>query len=59
MQDETPNDLISTTEAAKLLGLTSETIRKWVAAGKVQGYRVGRLIKVSRAAVLGAVEPIN
>lgn len=59
MQDETPNDLISTTEAGKLLSLTPETIRQWVATGKVQGYRVGRLIKVSRAAVLSAVKPIN
>lgn len=59
MQEETPNDLISTTAAAKLLGLTSETIRQWVAAEKVQGYRVGRLIKVSRAEVLGTVKPIN
>lgn len=59
MQDETPNDLISTTAAGKLLSLTPETIRQWVASGKVQGYRVGRLIKVSRAEVLGTVKPIN
>jgi excisionase family DNA binding protein len=59
MQDETPNDLISTTKAAKLLGLTSETVRQWVASGKIHGYRVGRLIKVSQAEVLGSVKPIN
>lgn len=59
MQVETPNDLISTTAAGKLLSLTPETIRQWVTSGKVQGYRVGRLIKVSRAAVLGTVKPIN
>ena len=59
MQVETPNDLISTTAAGKLLSLTPETIRQWVASGKVKGYRVGRLIKVSRAEVLGTVKPIN
>lgn len=59
MSDEKPRDLIGTTAAGELLGLTSETIRKWVAAGKVRGFRVGRLIKVSETEVLAAAQPID
>ncbi|MET9392431.1 helix-turn-helix domain-containing protein [Streptomyces sp. NPDC006624] len=59
MSDETPADLIRTREAARLLGLTPQTIRQWVADGKLNGYRVGRLIKVSRAEVLASAKPID
>lgn len=59
MPDETPTDLIGTKAAAKLLGLTPQTIRAWVADGKITGYRVGRLIKVSEAEVRAAAQPIT
>ncbi|MFD8519351.1 helix-turn-helix domain-containing protein [Streptomyces capillispiralis] len=59
MPDETPTDLIGTKEGAKLLGLTPQTIRQWVVDGKLHGYRVGRLIKVSRAEVLASAKPID
>lgn len=55
----TPTDLIGTTEAARLLGLTSQTIRQWVADGRLKGYRVGRLTKVSRAEVVASARPIG
>lgn len=59
MPSETPTDLIRTAEAAELLGCHIATIRNWVRAGKVQGYQVGRLIKVSRAELLAYARPIN
>ena len=34
-------DLISATEAAALLGLTSRTIRRYAAEGKLEGYKTG------------------
>ena len=59
MPDETPADLIGTAAAARLLGLTPQTIRQWVSDGKLSGYKVGRLIKVSEAEVRAAAKPID
>ncbi|MGW3022460.1 helix-turn-helix domain-containing protein [Streptomyces sp. NPDC001221] len=59
MPSETPTDLIRTAEAAELLSVSIWTVRNWVKAGKVQGYQVGRLIKVSRAELLAYARPIS
>lgn len=59
MTDQTPDDLIRTAEAAKLLGITPQTIRAWVSAGRLTGYRVGRLTKVSKAEVLASARRIE
>lgn len=34
-------DLISATEAAAILGLTSRTIRRYATEGKLEGYKTG------------------
>ena len=31
---------ISTTEAARLLGVTTNTVRRWVKAGKIRGKKI-------------------
>lgn len=59
MPSETPTDLIRTAEAAELLGCHVTTIRNWIRAGWVQGYKVGRLIKVSRSELLAYAKPIS
>jgi excisionase family DNA binding protein len=41
-----PAVLISTTRAATRLGVTPNTIRKFIMAGKLKGYQVGRLVKL-------------
>ena len=46
-------DLIPSSEAGKILGVTSRTIRKWVSKGTLPGYRSGsRLVLVPKVAVL-------
>jgi excisionase family DNA binding protein len=41
--------LISLHEAGELLGVSEKTIRRYVAAGRITGYRLGpRLIRVDR-----------
>ncbi|BBX30941.1 hypothetical protein MMAGJ_02230 [Mycolicibacterium mageritense] len=39
-------DLISTTETAKRLGVTSNMVRTLVADGHLIGYRIGRVVRI-------------
>jgi excisionase family DNA binding protein len=59
MSDQLPDDLISTKAAGTLLGVSPWTIRRMVDAGRLHGYRVGRLVRVSRSEVLASVRPIE
>lgn len=59
MPDQIPDDLISTKVAATLLGVSPWTVRRMVDAGSLHGYRVGRLVRVSRSEVLASAQPIE
>lgn len=39
-------ELISTTKAAKLLNVSPNTVRTFIADGRFKAYKVGRLIKL-------------
>lgn len=53
----THSDLISTDDAAPLLGLKSRnTVIRLVNAGELTGYRIGHALKVDRASVLAYLE---
>ena len=39
-------DLLTTTEAGDLLGVSGQTIKNWVRQGRLRGYRVGSRIMV-------------
>lgn len=43
--------LISTTKAAALLNVSPNTVRSFIADGKLKSYKVGRLIKVDAAEI--------
>jgi len=44
--------LLTLSDAADILGCSSKTIRRYIAAGRLTGYRVGpRLVRVSADAV--------
>jgi excisionase family DNA binding protein len=43
--------LISTTKAAEVLNVSPNTIRSFIADGKLKGYQVGRLIKLNATEV--------
>ena len=38
-------------ESARLLGFSERTIRRWLRAGRLTGYRVGGRIRIARSAV--------
>jgi excisionase family DNA binding protein len=54
-----PTDLIRILDAARLIDTHPGTIRRWLRSGRLRGYRrVGRYL-VSKADVLGLVQPID
>lgn len=46
-----PRKLISTIKAAEILDVSPNTVRKFIADGKLKGYNVGRLLKLDAAEV--------
>jgi excisionase family DNA binding protein len=51
-------NLISLKTAAALIDVDSKTIRNWIAAGDIAGYRInGRLLRVERSELLALVRP--
>jgi excisionase family DNA binding protein len=43
--------LLPTPEAARRLKVTPQTIRRWIASGRLTGQRIGRVLVVDEAAV--------
>lgn len=55
-----PEEWLWIPQAAKLTGLSRETIRIWVVEGKVKGRRMGmRKFQVERASLQQFLEPYN
>lgn len=48
-------DLLTTTEAGDVLGVTGQTIKNWVRRGRLVGYRVGGRIMVPKETVVDYV----
>jgi excisionase family DNA binding protein len=46
-----PLDLLTSTQAGELLGVTGQTIKNWVREGNLDGYRIGGRILVPRRVV--------
>jgi excisionase family DNA binding protein len=58
--DTTTSRLISLGDAASLLGVCTRTVRRYIAAGRIQGYRVGpRLVKIDAADIDKLMRPIQ
>ncbi|MGW5751291.1 helix-turn-helix domain-containing protein [Nocardia rhamnosiphila] len=51
--------LISLKTAATLVDVDAKTIRNWIAAGHLRGFRInGHLLRVNHAELLALVEPV-
>ncbi|MBH0777269.1 helix-turn-helix domain-containing protein [Nocardia bovistercoris] len=51
--------LISLKTAASLVDVDAKTIRNWIAAGQLRGFRInGHLLRVNHAELLALVQPI-
>ena len=55
--DDLPDDLISPKRAAKLLGISQKTVYRWCAQGKLRGYDVKQLVRLSEAEVRAEIKP--
>ncbi len=53
-----PRRLVALTTAAEYADVSTKTMRRWIAAGAVPGYRAGRLIKVDLNDLDAALRPI-
>ena len=54
-----PRGLISLRTAAALVDVDPKTIRNWISAGHLQGFRVNsRLLRVDRGELLALVQPV-
>lgn len=52
--------LISLKTAATLVDVDAKTIRNWIAAGHLRGFRVnGHLLRVHRAELLALIQPVT
>lgn len=52
--------LISLKTAASLVDVDAKTIRNWIAAGRLRGFRLnGHLLRVNHAELLALVKPVN
>jgi excisionase family DNA binding protein len=56
--DITPPRYGSLAEAAEYLGCNERTVRRYIAAGKLRGYRLGGLLRVDLNEVDAAMAPI-
>ena len=53
-------DLVSLTAAADHAGVSTRTIRRWIASGELPAYRIGpKLIKVELGAIEAMLKPIG
>lgn len=56
----TPTYWLSIDEAAAILGLSSKTVRRYIAAGRLEAKRVGpKLIRVALASVEAFGDPVT
>ncbi len=49
-------DLLTSTQAGELVGVTGQTIKNWVREGRLDAYRIGGRIMIPRAAVANYVD---
>ncbi len=54
---ELPTDLITLSQAARLVGTHYATVTRWVLSGRLPFWRLGRRRFVSRAGVLAMIVP--
>ncbi len=50
-------DLMTPTEAARVAGVTAETVRRWVRRGRLADHGVGRGVRVRRAELRALNDP--
>lgn len=57
-RQERPQRLITQSDAADMLGVSVDTIRRRIADGSIRGFRVGRAVRVCEADAWRLARPI-
>lgn len=50
---------VSLKKAAELVDVDPKTIRNWIAAGQIQGYKLGQMWRVDPGEVLQLAKPVT
>lgn len=50
-------DYLSVSDAAALLDVHTDTVRRLIRSGKLEAVRIGRIIRISRAVLEESLEP--
>lgn len=50
------SEYMNLTEAAKLLGISKPTLSRWLKAGKVKAYRLGKAYRIPRTEIYKQIE---
>ena len=56
MPDPKPDDMISTTDAGKMLGVTSKTVIRMIESGEIPGYRINFVWRLRRQDITSYLE---
>ena len=56
MPDSKPDDMISTSDAGKILGVTSKTVIRMIESGEIPGYRVNFVWRLRRQDIVDYLE---
>lgn len=53
-----PDNLVTIKDAAAQIGVHPRTIRRWITAGRISGWRLGpRMMRVNLSEVLAQIQP--
>jgi excisionase family DNA binding protein len=50
--------ILSVTKVAAITGVTTKTVRVWIATGVLPAYRIGNTIRIRRGDVEAALKPV-
>lgn len=53
------SELMTINEVAAVLKVRPTTVWKWVRSGRLQAYRLGRLYRIPKDAVLSLLKPVT
>jgi excisionase family DNA binding protein len=58
-EDPSGQEYLSRKQTAKMLGISLPTLHEWTMEGRIQAYRIGRLVRYKRADVHAALKSVN
>lgn len=58
-EDPFGQEYLTRKQTAKMLGISLPTLHEWTMEGRIQAYRIGRLVRYKRSDVHAALKSVN